>query len=96
MQCRCEWKLARVASGVSAMRVQIMVCIPGRDDLICSRGLNAVIPTENMHRARGFRKESSYGWRGDDSCGNNILGVTATVGIATLNPRLNMDYPLSG
>ena len=59
MQCRGEWKLARVASGVSAMRVQIMVCIPGRDDLICSRGLNAVIPTENMHRACGFRKESS-------------------------------------
>ena len=26
--------------------VQIMVCIPGRDDLTCSRGLNAVIPTE--------------------------------------------------
>ena len=25
-----------------------------------------------------------------------FFGVTVTVGIATLNPRLNMDYPLSG
>ena len=33
----------------------------------------------------------------DDSCGNDIFfGVTDTVGIAALNPRLNMDYPLSG
>ena len=32
----------------------------------------------------------------DDSCGNDILGVAVTVGIAALNPRLNMDYPLSG
>ena len=32
----------------------------------------------------------------DDSYGNIIIGVTATVGIAALNPRLNMDYPLSG
>ena len=32
----------------------------------------------------------------DDSCGNDILGVAVTVGIAALNPRLNMDYPLRG
>ena len=32
----------------------------------------------------------------DDSCGNDIFGVAVTVGIAALNPRLNMDYPLSG
>ena len=25
-----------------------------------------------------------------------FLGVAVTVGIAALNPRLNMDYPLSG
>ena len=32
----------------------------------------------------------------DDSCGNDIFGGAVTVGIAALNPRLNMDYPLSG
>ena len=32
----------------------------------------------------------------DDSCGNDILVVAVTVGIAALNPRLNMDYPLWG
>ena len=32
----------------------------------------------------------------DDSYGNIIIGVTVTVGIAALNPRLNIDYPLAG
>ena len=68
---------------------------PLGDDLSCSRGLNEVIPTEKcagMHVS--VRNHLVTGI--DDSCGNDILVVAVTVGIATLNPRLNMDYPLSG
>ena len=100
MQCRGEWKLARGDTNPECAWVRHADVWHGLhplgDDLSCSRGLNEVIPTEKCARRECFRKESSC-YVGLTIPAETIFGgVAVTVGIAALNPRLNMDYPLSG
>ena len=57
MQCRGEWKLARSDSdpGICVGATMRYGLHPLGDDLSCSRGLNAVIPTEKYARRECFR-----------------------------------------
>ena len=88
MQCRGDWKVARASTG------RVCAAIPNGDDLTCSRGLSVAIPTESMPPAQGFRQESS--WFVEMIPTETIFFLIVTVGIAALNPRLNMDYPPGG
>ena len=96
MQCRGEWKLARGDSnpgnmGGCAMRMWRATS----QSPLQLRGVNVVHIVEKYPGVNVSERNHHVTWI-DDSCGNDIWGVAVTVGITSFNPRLNMDYPLSG
>ena len=66
-----------------------------RASSVFSRGLSLAKPPERLLPPEMFPDRESSILLRDDSSGNIRFGLLS-VGIASLNRRLNLDYPLSG
>ncbi|GEM_PF-5537025 len=89
ISCTAKWRLVEVSPHYKNR------LFARRASSINSRRLSGAKPTDCKHKVVMFLKESSRS-KIDDSLRETLWRGAVSVGIATLNPRLQTDYPLTG